>query len=184
MWGLGEEHRSGSAGKPAGYLIAPGLWACSGKSLAALNTPGLPEGLAPVELLGRRGDQNESSKWEGRSTEGKGKRGHVPGHLLVVGSGQKSRGAEPSTRVQRGEDKGGSATRAEPSCYIHQFLIDCRVQCQMVNPWKTMIWRWLFFCWLNEHILSQHWNGGKNPQRNRSIPDDTPFGVCQIIKDF
>ena len=66
-------------GNQAGYLIPPGLWTCSGKSLAALNTPGLPEGLASMKLLGRGADQNESLRWEGRSAEGKGKRGHVPG---------------------------------------------------------------------------------------------------------
>lgn len=133
-------------GNQAGYLVAPGLWTCSGKSLAALNTPGLPEGLASMKLLGRGADQNESLRWEGRSSEGKGKRGHVPGHLLVVGSGQKSRGTGPSMRMQGGAGRGGSTARAEPSCHIYQFLIDCGVQCKMMNPWKTMIWRWLFFC--------------------------------------
>lgn len=115
-------------GNQAGYLIAPGLWTCSGKSLAALNIPGLPEGLASMKLLGRGADQNESLRWEGRSAEGKGKRGHVPGHLLVVGSGQKSRGIEPSMRVQGGVGKGGSTARAEPSCHIRQFLIEFSVR--------------------------------------------------------
>ena len=115
-------------GNQAGYLIAPGLWTCSGKSLAALNTPGLPEGLASMKLLGRGADQNESLRWEGRSAEGKGKRGHVPGHLLVVGFGQKSRGIEPSMRMQGGVGKGGSTGRAEPSCHIRQFLIEFSVQ--------------------------------------------------------
>ena len=115
-------------GNQAGYLIPPGLWTCSGKSLAALNTPGLPEGLASMKLLGRGADQNESLRWEGRSAEGKGKRGHVPGHLLVVGFGQKSRGIEPSMRMQGGVGKGGSTGRAEPSCHIRQFLIEFSVQ--------------------------------------------------------
>lgn len=115
-------------GNQAGYLIAPGLWTCSGKSLAALNIPGLPEGLASMKLLGRGADQNESLRWEGRSAEGKGKRGHVPGHLLVVGSGQKSRGIEPSMRVQGEVGKGGSTARAEPSCHIRQFLIEFSVR--------------------------------------------------------
>lgn len=115
-------------GNQAGYLIAPGLWTCSGKSLAALNIPGLPEGLASMKLLDRGADQNESLRWEGRSAEGKGKRGHVPGHLLVVGSGQKSRGIEPSMRVQGGVGKGGSTARAEPSCHIRQFLIEFSVR--------------------------------------------------------
>ena len=35
----------------------------------------------------------------------------------------------------------------------------------MMNPWKTMIWRWLFFCWLNERSLSQHWNDGKKTHK-------------------
>ena len=115
-------------GNQAGYFIAPGLWTCSGKSMAALNIPGLPEGLASMKLLGRGADQNESLRWEGRSAEGKGKRGHVPGHLLVVGSGQKSRGIEPSMRVQGGVGKGGSTARAEPSCHIRQFLIEFSVR--------------------------------------------------------
>ena len=81
-----------------------------------------------MKLLGRGADQNESLRWEGRSAEGKGKRGHVPGHLLVVGFGQKSRGIEPSMRMQGGVGKGGSTGRAEPSCHIRQFLIEFSVQ--------------------------------------------------------
>lgn len=58
-----------------------------------------------MKLLGRGVTRNESLRWEGRSAEGKGKRVHVPGHLLVVGSDRRAGEQSPH------EDAVGSGQR-------------------------------------------------------------------------
>ena len=47
-----------------------------------------------------------------------------------------------------------------------------------------MIFRWLFFCHLNEHGLSQCWNGGRNHKETDQYLMTHHLGLIRLLKIF